>query len=136
VTVNLFSALLLLTDRNYAVAMESAARLSLVQLYLANGDTYYIGLLFWSMGVVAGSLLWWKSRLIPRALATFGLASGAWCACCTFVYIIYPKFSEWVNLWWFDSPMGIFELSLSLWLIFKGLGQSGTAAARAPAAAA
>jgi hypothetical protein len=26
-----------------------------------------------------------------------------------------------VNLWWFDSPMGIFEMALSFWLLFKGL---------------
>jgi hypothetical protein len=26
-----------------------------------------------------------------------------------------------VNLWWFDSPMAVFELVLSFWLLFKGL---------------
>jgi uncharacterized protein YjeT (DUF2065 family) len=30
-----------------------------------------------------------------------------------------------VNLWWFDTPMTLFDIALSLWLIIKGLGPSG-----------
>ena len=48
-----------------------------------------------------------------------------WCAICTFVFIIFPNFAKVVNLWWFDSPMGIFEMALSFWLLFKGLRPSG-----------
>jgi len=45
-----------------------------------------------------------------------------------------------VNLWWFDTPMGIFEMALSFWLLFKGLPPSGIAepdkvSGRAPAGA-
>lgn len=29
-----------------------------------------------------------------------------------------------VNLWWFDTPMGIFEIATSFWLLFRGLGAS------------
>jgi hypothetical protein len=36
-------------------------------------------------------------------------------------YYIFPDFSIAVNLWWFDSPMVIFELALSVWLLVKGL---------------
>ena len=62
---------------------------------------------------------------IPRALAAFGVISSAWSAACTFVYYIFPDFARVVNLWWFDSPMAIFELALSFWLLFKGLRPSG-----------
>jgi len=62
-------------------------------------------------------------------LAVFGVISSVFCAACTFVFIIFPDFARVVNLWWFDSPMGIFEMALSFWLLFKGLRPSGIAEA-------
>ena len=50
----------------------------------------------------------------------------------TFVSIIPPDFSKVVNLWWFDSPMGIFEFATSFWLLFKGLASSDIAAPNGP----
>ena len=58
-------------------------------------------------------------------LAAFGVISSVWCVGCTFVFYIFPGFAKVVNLWWFDSPMVIFELALSFWLLFKGLSPSG-----------
>jgi hypothetical protein len=58
---------------------------------------------------------------IPRALAAWGVPSSVFCAACTFVFIIFPGFAKFVNLWWFDSPIAIFEMALSFWLLFKGL---------------
>jgi hypothetical protein len=40
---------------------------------------------------------------------------------CAFVYLICPGCAKLVNPYWFDSPMALFELALSLWLLFKGL---------------
>ena len=51
--------------------------------------------------------------------------SSAWCVLCTLIFYISPKFADVVNLWWFDSPMVLFELTLSFWLLFKGLKLSG-----------
>jgi hypothetical protein len=31
-----------------------------------------------------------------------------------------------VNPYWFDSPMALFEMGLSFWLLFKGLRQPGS----------
>ena len=67
------------------------------------------------------SYLWFKSSYIPRALAGFGVVSSAWCVLCAFVFLIFPNFNKTVNDYWFDSPMGLFELALSFWLLFKGL---------------
>jgi hypothetical protein len=30
-----------------------------------------------------------------------------------------------VNLWWFDTPLAIFDIILSFWLLFKGLRGPG-----------
>jgi 4-amino-4-deoxy-L-arabinose transferase-like glycosyltransferase len=40
---------------------------------------------------------------------------------CAFVYLIFPGFAKPVNPYWFDSPMALFELALSFWLLFRGL---------------
>ena len=68
--------------------------------------------------------LWLKSRYIPAALALFGVAASAWCAFCTMAYIISPTFENVVNLWWFDLPMAVFYLILSIWLLVRGLRRS------------
>jgi hypothetical protein len=128
VTLNLFTALRLLTDADYSRAFGPDQLSALVRLNLNGFDAYYIGLLFWALGATAASYLWFKSNYIPRALAGFGVISSAWCAVCTFVFYIFPNFSKVVNLWWFDSPLAIFELALSSWLLFKGLRPLGVAA--------
>jgi len=125
VALNLFTALRLLRDADYSRAFGPDQLPALVRLYLSGYDAYYVGLLFWGLGATVGSYLWFKSNYIPRALAAFGVISSAWCAACTFVFYIFPDFSKAVNLSWFDSPMAIFELALSFWLLFKGLRPSG-----------
>ena len=124
-TLNLFTALRLLSDADYSHAFEPNQVAALSRLYLSGYDAYYVGLLFWGLGTTAGSYLWFKSNYIPRALAAFGVISSVWCVGCTFVFYIFPGFAKVVNLWWFDSPMVIFELALSFWLLFKGLSPSG-----------
>jgi Domain of unknown function (DUF4386) len=124
VTLNLFTALRLLSDAEYSRAFGPDQLPALARLYLSGSDAYYVGLLFWALGATVGSYLWFKSNYIPRALAAFGVMSSAWCAACTFVFYIFPDFPKVVNLWWFDSPMVVFELALSFWLLFKGLRPS------------
>jgi uncharacterized protein DUF4386 len=121
VTLNLFTALRLLSGADYARAFGPDQLPVLARLYLRGFDQYYVGLLFWALGATVGSYLWFKSNYIPRALAAFGLISSAWCAACTFVLYIFPDFPQVVNLWWFDSPMAVFELGLSFWLLFRGI---------------
>ena len=117
--LNLFMALGLLKDGEPALA----------RLYLSGWNVYYVGLLFWSLGAAVGGYILYTSNYIPRALAAFGIIASAWCAACTFVYYIFPGFADVVNLWWFDSPMVLFELALSGWLLVKGLRPSTTVAA-------
>ncbi len=127
VTINLFTALRLLSGADYSRAFGPDQLPVLARLYLSGFDQYYVGLLFWALGATVGSYLWFKSNYIPKAMAAVGVISSAWCAACTFVLLIFPDFRSVVNWWWYDSPMGIFELALSFWLLFKGLRPSGIA---------
>jgi uncharacterized protein DUF4386 len=117
VSVNLFTALRLVKDGQPALA-----RLSIGGL-----DTYYVGLPFWTLAAGLGGWLLFKSGYVPRAFAAIGVIASAWCAACTFVYYVFPGFADVVNLWWFDTPMVLFELALSGWLLFRGLRPSTSA---------
>ncbi len=127
-TLNLFDALRLLRGADYLQAFEGERLQALARLYLGRRfDCYYVGLLFGALASTVCAYLWFKSRYIPRGLAAFGLISSAFCVACTFVFYIFPNFDKIVNLWWFDTPMGIFDIALSFWLLFKGLRPSGIA---------
>jgi hypothetical protein len=127
-TVNLFDALRLLSGADYLRVLDAERLQTLARLYLnARGDQYYVGLLFCGLASTVCSCLWFKSTYIPRALAAFGVIASLFCAACTFTFIIFPNFDNVVNLWWFDTPMGIFDIALSFWLLFKGLRPSGLA---------
>jgi hypothetical protein len=124
-TVDLFDALRLLGGADYLRVLEAEQLQALAKLHLvARFDEYYVGLLFYGLASTVCSYLWFKSNYIPAALAVFGVIGSAWCAACTFLFIIFPGFTKIVNLWWFDSPLGIFEIALSFWLLFKGLRTS------------
>lgn len=127
VTVNLFTALRLLTDPSYARVFPPDQLPFLGRLYLSGFDSYYVGLAFWSVGAAVGAYLWFKSRYVPRALSAFGLLASAWCAACTFALFLFPEFPKTVNLWWFDMPMVLFEIALSVLLLFRGLRPFGVA---------
>ena len=121
-TLHLFDALRLLSGAEYLQSFEPGRLQSLALFYLGTSfDYYYVGLLFGSLASTVCGYLWFKSRYIPRALAAFGLISSAFCVACTLVFYIFPNFDKIVNLWWFDTPMALFDIALSFWLIFKGL---------------
>ncbi len=124
-TLNLFDALRLLSGANSMWAFEAERVQDLARLYLSTRfDYYYVGLLFGSLASTVCGYLWFKSRYIPRALAAFGIVSSAWCVLCTFAFYLFPEFDKVVNLWWFDTPMGIFDIVTSLWLLFNVLSPS------------
>lgn len=126
-TLNLFDALRLVSGTDYLRALETERAQALARLYLSTRfDYYYVGLLFGALASTLCGYLWLKSRYIPRALAAYGLIASAFCVVCTLVFYVFPDFQKIVNLWWFDSPMGIFDIVLSFWLLLRGLRTSVT----------
>jgi hypothetical protein len=127
-TLNMLGALLHLGSTSYLQVFEADRLQTLARLHLAaNFDDYYVGLPFFGLAATVCSYLWLKSNYIPRALAGFGVISSAWCVVCAFVFLIFPHFNKLVNDYWFDSPMALFELTLSFWLLFNGLRPLGIA---------
>ena len=132
-SLNQLTALQLLNGADYARVLGTEQAQTLGTLYLSGFDTYYVGLLFYGLASTACSYLFFKSAYIPRGLAAFGVIVSAWAVVCTIALIIFPDFAELVNLWWFDTGLGLFELATGLWLVFKGLKPKMTTADRATA---
>jgi hypothetical protein len=109
------------TDRLQGLARATIA---------ATFDDYYVGLPFFALASTICAYLFLKSNYVPRWLSWFGIVSSAWCVVCAFIYLLFPGFAKPVDPYWFDSPMAIFEVILSFWLLFKGLGS--TTVARIP----
>ena len=125
--LNFFSTLRLLDGADYTRVLGGDATRTLANFYLSGFDQYYVGLLFYALASTACSWLWLESRYVPRVLAVFGLLGSAWCAICTILLYVFPNFPTIVNLWWFDTPMVLFEIALGVWLLTKGLQEPSKA---------
>ena len=120
--LNGLAALRLLGDANYLQAFEPDRLQALARVQLAGTfDDYYVGLPFFGLAATVCAWLWLKSNYIPRGLSIFGVIGSAWCVFCAIVYLVFPGFARPVNPYWFDSPMALFELTVSAWLLFRGL---------------
>jgi Domain of unknown function (DUF4386) len=125
--LNSLAALRLLGDATYLKVFEADRLQVLARVQLGGSfDDYYVGLPFFGLAATVCAYLWLKSKYIPRGLSIFGVIGSAWCVFCAIVYLIFPGFAKPVNPYWFDSPMALFELIVSVWLLFKGLGVTPT----------
>ena len=121
-TLNMLGALRLLGSAPYLQVFEADRLQALARLNVAaNFDDYYLGLPFFGLAATICAYLWLKSNYIPKALAVFGVIASAWCVICAFVFLVFPSFNKVVNDYWFDSPMALFEIAVSFWLLFRGL---------------
>ena len=120
--LNSLAALRLLGDASYLKVFEPDRLQALARVQLAGSfDDYYVGLPFFGMAATVCAWLWLKTEYIPRGLSIFGVIGSAWCVLCAFVYLIFANFNKIVNDYIFDSPMALFELAVSVWLLVKGL---------------
>jgi Domain of unknown function (DUF4386) len=121
-TLNLLGALRLLGSTSYLQLFEPDRLQVLARLQIAASfDDYYVGLPFFALAATVCSYLWLRSGYIPRPLAVFGVIASAWCVICAFIFLIFPGFDKTVNAYWFDTPMAVFELVVSVWLLVKGV---------------
>ena len=128
--LNFLGALRVLNDASYLQVFEPDRLQALARVQIAASfDDYYVGLPFFGLAATVCAWLWLKSNYIPRGLAIFGGIASAWCVFCVFIFLVFPNFNKIVNDYIFDSPMALFELVVSFWLLFKGLPRLSTATA-------
>jgi hypothetical protein len=122
VTLNDLAVLRILSGANYLQGFTPNALAGMARLAIsAHSDAYRTALLFFGLGSSVFAYLWLKTRYIPRALAVLGLFASALVAVCMFVFIIFPELARVVTVEYFAGPIFLFEISIGLWLLIRGL---------------
>jgi hypothetical protein len=110
--------LLLVNAKEYVMVFSKEQLTALVGLLLemrSAGLTAVI--VFLCLGTIVFCYLFYKSRYIPRWLAIWGILSFLLMLIQSFAGIIVPNNSLMI----FGAPAIIFEITIGVWLLFKGI---------------
>ena len=125
-TVNSLVVLRLLSGAEDLKALEAGQRHSWIKLaYSTQGYGMLVGFILLGLGSALFAYLFWKSRYVPRGLALLGIVGSLLLSVVTWATIVFPGLR--VLGLSYMMPLGLYEVGLGLWLIFKGI--------RAPAGA-
>ena len=125
-TVNSLVILKLVSGAEELKAFDAGQRNAWVRLtYSTQGYGMFVGFILLGLGSALFAYLFWKSRYVPRGLALLGIVGSLLLSVVTWATIIFPGLR--VLGLSYMMPIGLYEVGLGFWLIFKGI--------RAPAAA-
>ncbi len=110
-----------LGSAEYLQVFQADQLAALAQLGLGAHDaTYGVGFIFLGVGSAVFSVLWLRSRYVPRALAALGVLASALLAAGALAFVVLPDL--WRVLYpGYMVPMFFFEVGLGVWLLAKGL---------------
>jgi len=119
-----FVALRLLSGAGYLRAFETKQVQALAGLFIsARHDGGFIGGVFLGLGSTVFAYLWLRSRYIPRGLAAWGIFSSLVLAIGILGMMVFPGLASVVGpAYW--APIFMFEVTLGLWLLVKGIQPS------------
>jgi hypothetical protein len=121
IILNDFLALQFLSGADYLRAFDTQQLPALAYTFVRVHDAgYLIGLVFFGLGSTVFAYLWFKSRYIPRWLAALGIFSSLLVAIVTLAIMVFPGLAD-VAIPLYFAPIFIFEVSLGLWLLVKGI---------------
>jgi hypothetical protein len=121
ITLNDFAALALLSGADYLRAFDTQQLQALVYTFIrVQGAGYLVGMVFFGLGSTVFGYLWFKSRYIPRGLAAWGIFSSLVAAIVTLAIMVFPSLAA-VVIPVYYAPIFIFEVTLGLWLLVKGI---------------
>jgi uncharacterized protein DUF4386 len=119
VTTQSLTALRLLSGADYLAAIDPAELQAFAQLAIGvQGAGMNTGFVLLGLGSAIFAYLFFKSGYIPRVLAGLGVFASLLLSTYAFTIIVFPKAAalQIVPM----LPMGIYEVGLGLWLLFKG----------------
>jgi hypothetical protein len=93
----------------------------------AHDAGFRIGGIFFGLGSTVSSYLLFKSRYVPRALAALGILASLLVLTFMFAFILFPPFLATARLWTSNTVVLVFELTMGLWLLVKGVRGSEVA---------
>jgi hypothetical protein len=122
-----FNVLRILSGAPYLSAFEADRLHALAALSIgAHGAAYGVGLILAGLRSTAFCYLWLRSGLVPKALAGFGIVASFLMGASAFSLIVFPELARIVPVGVYGGPIFLFELSMGLWLVLKGLPASSS----------
>jgi len=126
VTLSDFDVLRILSGADYLHAFEANRLQALARLSVsAHADVYNVGLVLAGLRSTVFCYLWFKSRLIPRALAAWGVGASFLMGGFAYAFIIVPEVAKLIPVEAYGGPIFLFELTMGFWLLLKGLRLPG-----------
>jgi hypothetical protein len=122
--LNDFYVLRLLSGASYLTTVNPDVLAALARVSIgAHGSAYGVALLLFGFGSPVFCYLWLRSGYIPKPLAMWGLLASAWIGICAFAFIVFPELEKVITIGYYGGPIFLFELTIGLWLVFKGIRQ-------------
>jgi Domain of unknown function (DUF4386) len=122
--LNDFDVLRLLSGASYLATVRPDELAALARVSIgAHGSGYGVVLLLFGFGSPVFCYLWLRSGYIPKPLAMWGLLASVWIGTCAFGFIIFPELTTVITVGYYGGPIFLFELTIGLWLLFKGIRQ-------------
>ncbi|MBI1748875.1 MAG: DUF4386 domain-containing protein [Acidobacteria bacterium] len=126
-TLNYLDVLRLLSGAGYLQAVGTDHLQALARLSIGSyGAGLNVAFVFLGLGSTVFGYLWFKSNYIAKALAVLGVCGSLLLAAGSFAIIIFPSLAKILSLAYM-MPLGVFEITMGFWLLFKGLRPSGVA---------
>lgn len=127
-TLSDFDVLRILSSVDYLRAFDASQLQALARLSVSAHDaTYRVGLVFAGLRSTAFCFLWFKSRLIPGALAGWGILASLLLGASALLLIIFPELAKVVSVVIYGAPIFFFELTMGFWLLLRRLPPVGIA---------
>jgi hypothetical protein len=105
-------------------SLDAGATSALGAFFLKTGSSFNASATFFAVGSALFSWLLLRGRMIPVALAWLGVLASIFVAVCLPLQMAGLLEGPVTSLMWF--PMLVFEVTLALWLIIKGVTEAGT----------
>ncbi len=122
--LNDFYVLRLLSGASYLTTVNPDVLAALARVSIgAHGSAYGVALLLFGFGSSVFCYLWLGSGYIPKPLAVWGLFASAWIGICAFAFIVFPELTKVITIGYYGGPIFLFELTIGLWLLIKGVRQ-------------
>ena len=122
VTLSDFIILQILSGADYLKVLDTTTLATLARLAIAgHGSAYTLGLMIFGFGSTIFCYLWLESRYVPKALAMLGVFASAWIGAWVLTIMVAPEVGKIVTIAWWAGPIFVFELTMGLWLLIKGL---------------
>jgi hypothetical protein len=113
--------LLLLGGETYLSEFTAKQLSALAMLtFQAQAAAYTLGLILFGLGSTLFAYLFYRSRLIPRVLAGFGVASSLVVLLGSLGIIVLPAYAERIETFCYE-PIFLYEMILGVWLLLRGV---------------